>query len=369
MPGSLLVNFVYCHPVGHVVEALHLCHGHHRADPGLRIGLVLNAATPVELARLCPFVAQAHAVEVDVGDGSADFSGQLAAIARDWDQVVEDERADSQREVFPGLAAYYRQSRRHFRPAGARFPYAAGEAFRLPIARDSADGDSADGDRADGDGVRIAVLPGGSGPRRQYPSVRSWRLVLDALADRFPGAEFVLVGKLRADGRTSTSFGRAEFAELLGAVRSVDAVDLPLVDQLARVASSDVLVSPHSGFAMAALAVGTPWLAISGNRWPEYYFPGTPFYSVLPDLARFPAFGRFAEEPEPVHDDGPRSPSMSFARIAADLPEIVEGAARLVERRWDFDTALADHVRRAVALGLGDTMWSVDDVHRRHLPQ
>ncbi|MEU4803793.1 hypothetical protein [Actinosynnema sp. NPDC023587] len=361
MPGSLLVDFVYCHPVGHAIEALHLCHGYHRADPALRIGLVLNAATPVEPAGLCPFVAEVHAIDVDVVDASADFSGQLAGIARDWDGVVQDRRADQpeQREVFPGLAAYHRQARSHFRSRGAVFPYSPGEAFRLPVPAY----------RSRVDGVRIAVLPGGSGPRRLYPSVRSWRLVLDALARRFPGAEFVFVGKLREDDRTSTSFGRAEYDALAGAVRAVDAVDLPLVYQLARVASADVLVSPHSGFAMAALAVGTPWLAISGNRWPEYYFPGTPFYSVLPDVTRFPAFGRFAEDPRPVEDDGPRSPSMSYDRIAADLPEIVEGAARLVERRWDFDTALADHVRRVVGAGLGAGMWSVDDVHRRHLPQ
>jgi hypothetical protein len=30
---SVLVNFVYCHPVGHVIEALHYCHGYYRADP------------------------------------------------------------------------------------------------------------------------------------------------------------------------------------------------------------------------------------------------------------------------------------------------------------------------------------------------
>ncbi|WP_121006787.1 hypothetical protein [Saccharothrix australiensis] len=359
MPGSLLVNFVYCHPVGHAIEALHRCHGYHRADPDLRIGVVLNAATPVELARLCPFLDEVHAVEVDVFDGSADFTPQLARIARDWDQVVEDERASQpwQRDLFPGLARYYDQARGHFRDGGARWPYSAGEAFRLPVPA------------TPHEGVRIAVLPGGSSPRRFYPSVRSWRLVLGALAARFPGAEFVFVGKLREDGRTSTSFARAEFDELIGSVRSVDAVDRPLVEQLAEVASSDVLVSPHSGFSMAGLAVGTPWLAISGNRWPEYYFPGTPFYSVLPDLTRFPSFNLFTEDPEPVDDDGPRMPSMSRRRIAADLDRIVDGAARLVERRWDFDTALADHVRRMVELGVRpEWMWSVDDVHRRHLP-
>lgn len=93
------------------------------------------------------------------------------------------------------------------------------------------------------------MLPAGSGPRGNYPSVRSWRLVLSAIAGRWPDALFCLMGKYRRDGRTTTSFGRAEFDELRDMVpASVEAVDLPVIDQLATVAACDVLVSPHSGF-------------------------------------------------------------------------------------------------------------------------
>ena len=183
---------------------------------------------------------------------------------------------------------------------------------------------------------------------------------------------FCLLGKLRQDGRTATSFGRAELGELAASVPvSVDAVDLPIVDELAAVAACDVLVAPHSGFGMAALAVGTPWLSIAGNLWPEYYFNGVPFYSVLPDVRRFPAYTGLGPEPEPVDDDGPRSPSMCRERIEADLDEITEGAARLIERRWPAEDALADHVARMLALrgGRADRIWSVDSVHRKYLNQ
>src|SRR3712207_6934575 len=45
---------------------------------------------------------------------------------------------------------------------------------------------------------------------------------------------------------------------------------------------------------MAALAVGTPWLALSGGRWFEYWAnAGVPFRSVLPDPARYPGFSQF----------------------------------------------------------------------------
>ncbi|WP_158841672.1 hypothetical protein [Saccharothrix deserti] len=428
MSGSLLVNFVYCHPVGHAIEAVHRCHGYRLANPDLRIGVVLNSATPCELAEISPFIDEVYPVDVDVFDGTVDFRPQLGAIAPDWDQIVEDERASQawQRSSFPGLARYYDDARAYLRPGTATFPYQRGGHLRLPIAAtrpaaspapvspaaatrapasptqvpagpaaDTATAASparatvtaADSSAADStaigpssghttsasasEPVRIAVLPGGSSPRELYPSVRSWRLVLDALAERFPGVEFLFVGKLNDDGRTSTSFGRDEFAGLVASVeRSVSVVDRPLLDQLGAVAGSDVLVSPHTGFGMAALAVGAPWLTISGNKWPEYYFPGTPFYSVLPDVSRFPCYTLFGPDPEPVDDDGPRSPSMSFERISADLGEIVEGAARLVERRWDFETAMVDHYRRMWALPVGASrwLWSVDDVHRAYLP-
>lgn len=135
---------------------------------------------------------------------------------------------------------------------------------------------------------------------------------------------------MRADERTSTTFSRAELDQLLAAMpRSVDVVDAPLLDQVGAVNACDVLVSPHSGFSMIALVFGTPWLTIGGNRWPEYFFNGVPFYTVIPDLDRFPSYTLMSADPSNVEDDGERVPSMSRARIEADLDEIVSGASRL----------------------------------------
>jgi hypothetical protein len=59
----LLVNFLYAHPVGHAIEALHYANGYHAADPELEIAVAHNAATPVELASFCPFLSAAYAIE------------------------------------------------------------------------------------------------------------------------------------------------------------------------------------------------------------------------------------------------------------------------------------------------------------------
>jgi hypothetical protein len=58
-PERILVNFFYAHPVGHAIEALHYCLGHHAADPAREVAVALSARTPVSLARYCPFVTAA----------------------------------------------------------------------------------------------------------------------------------------------------------------------------------------------------------------------------------------------------------------------------------------------------------------------
>lgn len=58
----LLVNYWYAYPVGHAIEGFRYCLGYKTADPALRVSLLLNAATAVELARCCPFVEDVYAV-------------------------------------------------------------------------------------------------------------------------------------------------------------------------------------------------------------------------------------------------------------------------------------------------------------------
>ncbi|MFC0437892.1 hypothetical protein [Kutzneria buriramensis] len=357
--GSVLVNFVYAHAVGHAVEALQYCRGYHAADPSRRIGLVLNADTPAELATWCPFIDEVHTIELDLFDPATDTRDQLAKITKDWDHVVGDHRMSlpEQRAFFPGLAAYYDQADAYFTgikgSAGGQPPsYLPKQPLRLNLPEQPRDG--------------FAVLLGGSAKREMYPSVSSWRLILAALADRFPGAAITLLGKLAKDGRTSTTYTRDEYERLAAAVPGARlALDLPLRDQLSLVGASRVFLSPHTGFGMVALATGTPWLCLAGNRWPEFYFnDGVPFYSVLPDRARFPCYTMFGSDPEPVDDEGPRAPSMSAARIRADLPELLDAAALLVAGDLGYAAALAGHRDRLARCWGGDRsmMWSLDNV-------
>ena len=374
---SVLINFVYCHPVGHAVEAVQHCLGYRRADPARRIGVVLKANTAVDLAHWSPFVDEVYTVDFDVF-GPAPES--LDHIPRDWDWVVDDPRGRQQwqRDIFPGLAGYYDLAAEHFRArkghrvVGAPAPsYQAGHRLELELPS-SAQAWAAE-TVPTGVEPTIAVLPAGSAERWMYPSLESWRTMLGALVEQYPRARFCFVGKLTDDGRTSTGFSREEFEALAETVpTALWAVDVPLAEQLAAVQRCDLLFSPHSGFAFAAMAVGTPWLTLAGNKWAEYYFnPGVPFYSVLPDIDRYPCYVMLGNDPEPVEDDGPRSPSMSAARIKDDLAEIVSGARWLLEGPADFDGAMTDHFARIVDMyrGRTDLIFSVDQLHRAYLPQ
>ena len=390
----LLVNFFYAPPIGHAVEALHYCLGHHLADPERAISVVLNAASAVELAGFCSFVSEAFAVDHPLLEPCPDSAARQAAIPRRWDWVLDDHRRHQQLqlELFPGLRDYYLTSDRlltatHGRTVvGAAAPgYVAHQQLRLelPEPERAAAQRRFDAHPGPSHGGRIAVMPAGSGDRVLYPSVPSWRLILDALTDAFPGIQIALVGKRTRDGRTTTAFTEREVDELLAhRSRPLDCFDVPLPEQLAVVEASDVFLAPHTGFGMAALAVGTPWLALSGGRWFEFFFNRVPFRSIIPDPERYPNSTQFAlgvRDPErypsftqfalaPVVPDSggePRTLSMTRARIEQDLDRIVAAARELLAGSVTYEQCLRDYFPALVAAQGGDAgaIWSIDGVH------
>ncbi len=378
-PGErLLVNFFYAHPVGHAIEALHYCLGHHLADPTREVSVALNAATAVELASFCPFVSHAYAIEHPLLEPCLDSAARQARIPRRWDWVLDDFRReqDVQLAMFPGLRDYYLTSdqlltsthRRSY--VGSRAPgYVPHQQLRLELpeaARDAAARRFAERARQSGGG-RIALMPAGSGERALYPSVASWLVILDTLADAFPGIEIALIGKRRHDTRTTTSIGSGELAELLAHGSGVlDCFDLGLPEQLAVVQECDLFLAPHTGFGMAALAVGTPWLALSGGRWFEYFFNRVPFRSIIPDPERYAGFTQFAPAAVVNDDgDGPRTPSMTAARVRDDIDRILAAAQELLDGSLTYEQSLRDYFATLLTAYGGDAsaIWSIDGVH------
>lgn len=378
-PATLLVDGWYSHAVGHVIEALRHCQGYHACDPELRVHLVLNGAAPVELAGCVPFVERAYAIPyTSFGPVEGDPRAALRGVPRDWDHVVHHPSTlDPEEDRFAGLRRYQAASRRHFRAqrsrgvAGAAPPaYAPHQRLRLELpaaARGAA--------RAELDGRQaVAVMPAGSGARFLYPSLASWTLILDELAQRLPGVAFAFVGRLdEAGGRTRSGIGREELERLLAArPGALDVFDRPLLEQLAVVEAASLFVSPHTGFGFCASAVGTPWLTLSGGDWPEYFFNGVPFHSVLPKDRSVTAFARGRTLPAVEADEdgeGRRSATMRIARVREDLGELGDAAVALVAGRVAYEDALAAYFPRLLELQGGDRaqLFSFDDVHRAYV--
>ncbi|RFU21491.1 hypothetical protein [Geodermatophilus marinus] len=373
-PDRLLVDFFYAQQLGHAVEALQYCVGHAAAVPGREVSLLLNAATPTELATWCAAVRAVHPVRQPFLEPAPGAAAALAGVPRDWDWVVDDARRHQpfQLELFPGMRDHYAASDAHLRARAGRSVAGARRAGYLPRQRVRLDlpaGARAAAARRLPGGPRLALLPAGSAEPALYPSVASWELVLDALAAAVPGLRVVLLGRTARDERTATGLPPADLRRLLGhASAPVDGVDRPLAEQLALVEACGVFLAPHTGFGLAALAVGTPWLALSGGRWFEYWFNGVPFRSVLPDTARFPAFTQF--DPAAVvddGDDGPRTPSMTRARVRADLDRLVTAARELLAGGPAYEQAVADYFRELREVVDPAAIWSIDGVHADHV--
>lgn len=380
MAESLLVNYWYANPVGHAVEALRLCLGYHRARPDLAISVVLNATTATELASFCPFVKTAYPVDFGFFEDDRDPARALVPVPRDWDYVVDDPRAGSAEHLvaYQSFRRFYEASSRHFRarrhhgPAGGTPPpYEPNHQLRFELPEDARERARAELGSAR---IRIALMPAGSGRRADYPSPTSWVTIVKALRKTYRrDVRFCLVGKLAAEGRTTTSIDRKGHKRIARACRSaVDYFDRPLVDQLAAVEACQLFLSPHTGFGMAAVAVGTPWLTISGGPWHEYFFNGVPFYSLLPDPDRYPCFTQYEPLPTVAEDkdkEGERALSMSSRRIREDLPELVDAARLLLDGCLPYEQALRLYFPRLLTVYAGNRtrISSFDDLHEQYV--
>ena len=170
----ILVNFFEAHNVGHVIEALYYCLGHHKANPESRLSVLLNALAPTELANLCPFVETVYPVELPgypedtSGLSDADCLAALRDVPLEWDYVVDNPRrgVNAHLQAVPGFARYYETSDRHFRARKARVMvgddppgYVPRGHLRLELPRDNR---LRVQDLVSSGRARIAVLPAGS---------------------------------------------------------------------------------------------------------------------------------------------------------------------------------------------------------------
>jgi hypothetical protein len=261
--------------------------GYKVANPEMRVSLLLNGATTVELARLCPFIDEVYAVPfTGFMEPDTDPVEALAGVPRSWDWVVENHRTgQNSHDACRGFRAFFDAAHSHFEPrhslgsAGREPPgYRRHQELRLALPADAREAAAA---RIGGWRRAISVvLAGSSSGRHLYPSTASWTLILRALAERYPEAALLLIGKSTNDGRTSTRVARGEVEELLSAFpAAVDCFDRPLLEQVAMVEASELIVSPHTGFSLSPLPLARP-------GWPSPAATGTSTSSTASSSTR-----------------------------------------------------------------------------------
>lgn len=372
MKKTLLVNYVYWQPVGHAIEALRYSLGYHLANPDAEVSVVLNKHTAVALASLCSWIKNTYTV--DIPDEEIKVTSELySQIPRVWDYVVSDHRSHST-EYCPGaFYEYYQHANKYFDVRIARgycgddnVPYSPASHLKLNLPTENlayAEQQVIDTP------IKIALMLAGNKDPEFFPSLESWQKIIDALYEKYSDRlSIYLVGKLsREHKETLSGVERSTVDELLKrSPRSVDCFDIGLLNQLAVISKCNLFISPHTGFAFAVESIGIPWLTISGGTWAEYYFNYTPFYSVLPDPSKYPCYNEKEDYIIKDTDGENRAKSMSNPRIEDDLDKIVRGAEILINKEWNFDQCIRDHLKR-MKKHYPDKVWSFDNLHEKYL--
>lgn len=366
---KILINFLYYNSVGHVPEALKYARGYLEANKGVEISIALNKYSPTELTQATPWIKHTYPIDIlEVGEKGAKAK-TLQQLPRDWDYILIDDRPMKEvglrresvwpkanakrRQNLNGLLASYAAMDELLDSLHGTFPiwepppglrYSKEARVELVIPRKARELVKK---RYGFRGVKICIMLGGSKGAVAYPSIRSWVKIIRALNERYPRSRVYVTGvHEKRQGRTATrAYGKEKLEYLFKRFDNVvDCYDIGLWNQLALLKQCDMFISPHAGFAFLAPCVGTPWLAISGGNWSEYFFNGVPFYSVLPDDPDFPYRNRVPHLAYKHKRWGKILP-MQPVRLEKKIPEIVRAAGLLLDPRFTYQKALRLHKR------------------------
>jgi hypothetical protein len=353
--GRLLINWVTFPGIGHVVEALRWVQAFRSENPDLEIGLLLHRRGPTVLADCLPVLDRLYAVDVEASC-SEDRLVCEPALDRRWDWIFSDPRNHSDsadpslRRVDELLGREQPDARANHGWDCSGLPAARHRPVRLVLPR--AARDCAAARLPPGREPIVSIVPGSAAETSRTPAPEFWRRLMGALRERHPRAAFVLIGSLRArPGQATLGIDRDQLDALVGAFDAVvDAMDLPLLEQLALAARCHVHVSPHTGVSFAIQCVGTPWLALSGAREVEYVFNGVPWSSLYPSCDRYPCGGwvgrsgpRMYPRCEDLARDGQPFECLSTAVLDSRLGEIVDRIDDLLAGRVDYHAELRRH--------------------------
>jgi hypothetical protein len=160
----------------------------------------------------------------------------------------------------------------------------------------------------------------------------------------------------------SYTFSENDITQILGEVDNVEnCFDIGIVNQIALLEYCDLLISPHSGFAFLASCVNTPWLSISGARWPEYFYNHIRFYSVLPSCKKYPCYTGMKEECLTEMENGNPVICMSINELDKKIPQIIEGIKLLKDDVFTYKDSIELYRKNVLKSGYPlANFWTFD---------
>ena len=184
---TLLLNFVYCNPVGHVIEALKLAKGFHEANRNMDVYLILNSRTPVELAKSCNWIKRVYSADPKEVLEKKEKSEFFATFPKIWDYILADYRSLKEDEEdiknFQEVSKKILKAREYYGdiwdkkayPKEIKYIPDSRVTLRIPEKAKKL------AEKYNYDGLKVCIMLGGSGGAKNYPSVKAWTRIIEGI--------------------------------------------------------------------------------------------------------------------------------------------------------------------------------------------
>jgi ADP-heptose:LPS heptosyltransferase len=372
MAKTLLVNWVYYRPVGHALEGLKVARNYFEADRDLKISVLLNSEMPYEIGELCPWVEKVYIADVKELAEYGLTAGCLKKIPAVWDYVVSDERLmhslgsysdelkAANQVIIQYLQAKVWKGNRYFPRHEQMPPYKPDTGMRFTVPESAREFVR----KYSHNGLKICILPAGSNADRIYPETKWWVKMMQSVTESFPDARFYITGAKSKSGNRSESYTLSDndISLIVSEINNVEnCFDIGIVNQIALLEYCDLLISPHSGFAFLAGCVNTPWLALSGARWPEYFYNHIKFYSVLPSCEKYPCYTGMKEACITEMKNGNPVICMSTKELDGKIPVILDGVKQLTRDDFTYEDSIELYRKNVLKSGYPlDNFWTFE---------
>jgi ADP-heptose:LPS heptosyltransferase len=327
---------------------------------------------PHEIGALCPWIDKVYKADVKELEKYGLQAKCLKKIPKNWDYVVSDDRLMHSLDSYSeGLKASNRTLIKYlhvniwkgnrFFPQCEEMPEIRFDTeMRFSIPENAKEFIK----RYSHNGLKICILPAGSNADRIYPEAKWWVKLMESVTKNFPDVRFYMTGAKNKNLNRSESYTYSEddinlITEETNNVENC--FDIGIINQIALLEYCDLLISPHSGFAFLAGCVNTPWLSISGARWPEYFFNHIKFYSVLPSCKKYPCYtGMKAKCVEAMKSGNPVI-CMSTKNLDKKITEITRGIKKLTDNNFTYQDSVILYRDKVLKSGYPlENFWTFD---------